>query len=97
LRAPAEHWLDKAAARDNRSEKMNASDEMAQKHESSGAAGYPREGWFELLVAVILGLATLGSAWSGYQSGLWSGIQTFRLAESTAAGRRAGEKAVYAN
>jgi hypothetical protein len=72
-------------------------DEIAQKHESSGAAGYPREGWFELLVAVILGLATLGSAWSGYQSGLWSGIQTFRLAESTAAGRRAGEKSVNAN
>jgi hypothetical protein len=55
-------------------ENIMTTDEIAQKHESSGAAGYPREGWFELLVAVILGLATLGSAWSGYQSGLWSGI-----------------------
>jgi len=59
-------------------------DEIAQKHESSGAAGYPWDGWFELLVAVILGLATLDSAWSAYQSALWSGVQTFRLAESTA-------------
>ena len=61
------------------------------------AAGYPWESWFELIVAVILGLATLGSAWSAYQSGLWNGIQTFRLAESIAAGRRAAEKFVYAN
>jgi hypothetical protein len=72
-------------------------EEFAQKHESSGAAVYPWESWFELIVAVILGLATLGSAWSAYQSGLWNGIQTFRLAESTAAGRRAGEKFVFAN
>jgi len=35
-------------------------DEIAQKHESSGAAGYPREGWFELLVAVILGPGDVG-------------------------------------
>src|SRR6058998_916303 len=76
---------------------MMTTDEIAQKHESSGAAVYPWESWFELIVAVILGLATLGSAWSAYQSALWSGIQTFRLAESTAAGRRAGEKFVYAN
>jgi len=62
-----------------------------------GAAGYPWERWFELIVAVILGLATLGSAWSAYQSAVWGGIQSFRLAESTAAGRRAAEKAVYAN
>ncbi len=45
---------------------------------------------------MILGLATLGSAWSAYQSGLWNGIQIFRLAESIAAGRRAGEKFVHA-
>jgi hypothetical protein len=57
----------------------------------------PRETWFELIAAAILGLATLGSAWTGYQSGLWGGIQDFRLAESLAAGRNAAENAVYAN
>jgi len=67
-------------------------EEIAQKHKSSGAAGDPWESWFELIVAVILGLTTLGSAWSAYQSGLWSGIQTFRLAESTAAGGEPGKK-----
>ena len=72
------------------------SDEIAQKHQTPGPAKYPWENWFELIVAVILGLATLGSAWSTYQSALWSGIQTFRLAESTAAGRRAAEKFVHA-
>jgi hypothetical protein len=76
---------------------------MAVNHEAErkegvfSAAGYPWESWFELIVAVILGLATLGSAWSAYQSGLWNGIQTFRLAESIAAGRRAAEKFVHAN
>ena len=61
-------------------------DDIAQTPESSGAAPDPWES-----------LATLGSVWSAYQSGLWNGIQTFRLAESTVAGRRAEEKAVYAN
>jgi len=55
------------------------------------------EGWFEIIVAVMLGLATLASAWSAYQSGRWNGIQTFCLAESNAAARRAAEKAVFAN
>jgi len=76
---------------------MAVNDAAGRREEVFGAVGYPWESWFELIVAVILGLATLGSAWSGYQSGLWSGIQTFRLAESTAAGRRAGEKSVNAN
>lgn len=71
--------------------------EAERNEEVFGAAGYPWERWFELIVAVILGLATLGSAWSAYQSAVWGGIQSFRLAESTAAGRRAAEKAVYAN
>jgi len=71
--------------------------EADQKKEISGAEKDFLDSWLELIVAIVLGLATLGSAWSAYQSGLWNGIQTFRLAESTAAGRRAGEKAVYAN
>jgi hypothetical protein len=53
--------------------------------------------WFESVAALILGLATLGSAWSAYQSSLWRGIQNFRIADALAVGRRAGEKAIDAN
>src|SRR5688500_6172506 len=55
------------------------------------------EGWFEVISATILGLAMLASAWSAYQSGLWGGIQDFRIAEAHISGRQAGEKAVFAN
>ena len=54
-------------------------------------------GGFETVAALILGLATLGSAWSAYQSSLWGGIQNFRVADAHAAGRRAEEKAIDAN
>lgn len=59
--------------------------------------GDPWGGWFEVLAAILLGLATLASAWSAYQSALWDGIQTFRIAEANAAGRHAGGKEIYAN
>jgi hypothetical protein len=55
------------------------------------------EGWFEVISATILGLAMLASAWSAYQSGLWGGIQDFRIAEAHISGRQAAEKAVFAN
>ncbi len=43
--------------------------------------------WLEVACAVVLSLAMLASAWCAYQSNLWSGVQTFRLAESNNAGR----------
>jgi hypothetical protein len=76
---------------------MGLNHEAERNEEVFGTAGYSWERWFELIVAAILGLATLGSAWSAYQSAVWGGIQSIRLAESTAAGKRAGEKAVHAN
>src|SRR5688572_15466684 len=69
-------------------------------HEKDGLSAHQRElwqRWFEVLSAMILGLAMLGSAWSAYQSGLWGGIQDFRIAEAQISGRQAGEKAVFAN
>ena len=65
--------------------------------DETGTRREHRETWFEFIAAALLGLATLGSAWSGYQSGLWGGIQDFRIAESLATGRKAAENAVYAN
>jgi hypothetical protein len=49
--------------------------EADQKKEIFGAEKDFLDSWLELIVAIVLGLATLGSAWSAYQSGLWNGIQ----------------------
>ncbi|HKT46243.1 MAG TPA: hypothetical protein VJP87_01845 [Candidatus Acidoferrales bacterium] len=44
-----------------------------------------------------MALATIGSAWSGFQSSLWSGIQTFALADASRFGRNASESDLVAN
>src|SRR5436190_24367761 len=46
-----------------------------------------RTRWVEITCAVVLSLATMSSAWCAYQSTLWSGVQTFRLAAAQKAGR----------
>src|SRR5262245_24420661 len=46
---------------------------------------------------VLMALATLGSAWSGFQAGLWNGIQTFRLADATKASRMSSQDTLLAN
>lgn len=43
----------------------------------------------EVYNTVLLAIATLVVAWCSYQGSLWSGIQTFRLAESNKYGRLA--------
>ena len=50
----------------------------------------------EILEAVLLSLAVLGTAWSAYQGTLWSGIQTFRLADANGKGREATAKQLLA-
>jgi hypothetical protein len=52
--------------------------------ESSGATTH-RERSLELLATVLLSLATLGIAWSGYQAARWSGIQSRHYAEANTA------------
>jgi hypothetical protein len=46
-----------------------------------------RSRWLEIICAVVLSLATTASAWCAYQSTLWGGVQTFRLAAAGKAGR----------
>lgn len=46
-----------------------------------------RHRWVEITCAVVLALATTGTAWCAYQSNLWGGVQTFRLAAANKAGR----------
>jgi len=50
----------------------------------------------DVLTAILLSLATIGSAWCAYQSTLWGGIQTFELAASGKAGRLSSESYVKA-
>jgi hypothetical protein len=45
-----------------------------------------RNRWVEIACAVVLSLATTASAWCAYQSTLWGGVQTFRLASANKAG-----------
>jgi hypothetical protein len=35
----------------------------------------PRDRWVELIAAVLLSMATVLTAWSGYQATRWSGVQ----------------------
>lgn len=51
----------------------------------------------DLLIAILLSLATVGSAWCAYQSTLWGGVQTFELAANSKAGRLSSEYTVRAN
>jgi hypothetical protein len=46
----------------------------------------------DFLGLALMALATIGSAWSGFQSSLWSGVQTFALSDALRAGRIASEK-----
>ncbi|MFO0383000.1 MAG: hypothetical protein ACK506_14960 [Pirellula sp.] len=46
-----------------------------------------RNRWVDITSAVVLSLATMSSAWCAYQSTLWGGVQTFRLAAANKTGR----------
>ncbi|MCH0540411.1 hypothetical protein I3F58_12685 [Streptomyces sp. MUM 203J] len=42
-------------------------------------------GWFEFTLAVILALAAVGTAWAGFQSQKWGGVQANSFAAASAA------------
>jgi len=52
--------------------------------------------WLDIGSVIVLALATIASAWCGYQSALWSGVQTFRLAAVSGAGREAAAQSMKA-
>src|SRR5262245_30159785 len=56
-------------------------------HELSepGEATTQRERVLEIVAALLLSLATLGIAWSGYQAAKWSGLQARRYTEASTA------------
>lgn len=55
-----------------------------------------RKRWVEIACAVVLSLATIASAWCAYQSTLWGGVQTFRLAAANKASRASSEATLSA-
>ena len=60
---------------------VHAPHELAESSESTT----PRERVLELIAALMLSLATLGIAWSGYQAATWSGLQARRYQEASTA------------
>jgi hypothetical protein len=70
---------------------MSVGKEGNQEHaqgNASGAGGLSRAGlldrWTEILSAILLGLVTIATAWSGYQSARWGGVQSTKYSEASA-------------
>jgi hypothetical protein len=68
-------------------------------HELSepGNAVTPRERVLEIVAAIMLSLATVGIAWSGYQAAKWSGIQARRYTQANTARSNANRVATLAS
>jgi hypothetical protein len=49
--------------------------------------------WVEFIAAVVLSLATVATAWAGYQATLWGGDQSAYMAEANAANIRSAQLA----
>jgi hypothetical protein len=62
--------------------------------EPGNGASDVRERWLELGAVILLSLATLATAWSGYQAALWSGEQSQRYSQASALRVRADEDTV---
>src|SRR4249919_855468 len=60
---------------------VHAPHELGEPGEHTSA----RERWLEIAAALLLSLATLGIAWSGYQATKWSGLQARRYTQASAA------------
>src|SRR5215475_6836302 len=72
---------------------VHAPHELEEVHESHSA----RERWLEMVAALMLSLATLGIAWSGYQAAKWSGLQARRYTQASTARAFANRAATLAS
>jgi hypothetical protein len=61
-----------------------------------GESTSTRERWLEIAAALLLSLATLGIAWSGYQAASWSGLQARRYTQASTARSFANQAATLA-
>lgn len=62
-----------------------------------GESTTQRERWLEIAAALLLSLATLGIAWSGYQAAKWSGLQARRYTQASTARSFANRAATLAS
>ena len=72
---------------------IHAPEELA--HPGSKTTG--RERFYELVAAVLLSLATVGIAWSGYQAAKWSGLQSRAYAQASTARSQANRASTAAS
>jgi hypothetical protein len=72
---------------------VHAPHELGEPGEHASA----RERWLEIAAVLLLSLATLGIAWSGYQAAKWSGLQARRYTQASAARALANRSAVLAD
>jgi hypothetical protein len=66
---------------------VHAPHELSEPPEHPGQAEEQtdaHERWLELGAVILLSLATLATAWSGYQAALWSGEQSQRYSQASA-------------
>jgi hypothetical protein len=71
---------------------VHAPHELEEAHSSTTG----RERWLEMVAALMLSLATLGIAWSGYQAAKWSGLQARRYTQASTARSLANRAATQA-
>ena len=71
---------------------VHAPHELEEVHESANR----RERWMEITAALLLSLATLGIAWSGYQAAKWSGLQARRYTQASAARSLSNQASILA-
>jgi hypothetical protein len=64
---------------------------------SNGGSSGGRERFLELFAAILLALATVGIAWSGYQAAKWSGLQSRRYAQANTARSQANRASTLAS
>lgn len=57
---------------------------MTEQELPSPHAMSPRRRWADVVAAVLLGLAGVAAAWSGYQASTWSGIQAVEFSRAQA-------------
>ncbi|WP_199043966.1 hypothetical protein [Glycomyces salinus] len=57
---------------------------MSDREAPESGSGERAPGWIELALAIIMALAAVGTAWAGFQSAKWGGVQANSYAQASA-------------
>lgn len=72
-------------AEENPAPPVEVIDEETLREQIAALAPETRAGWTELIASILLALATVATAWSGYQAARWGGVQATRYAQASTA------------